>query len=51
MALSTLFQIAEAVRYIQSVYPAKPQVAIVLGSGLGNLSNEPRKFTLREQEK
>jgi purine-nucleoside phosphorylase len=40
MALSTLSQIAEAVRYIQSVYPAKPQVAIVLGSGLGNLSNE-----------
>jgi purine-nucleoside phosphorylase len=40
MALSILQQIAETVSYIQSLYPAKPGVAIVLGSGLGNLSNE-----------
>jgi purine-nucleoside phosphorylase len=40
MALPIIQQIEETVRYIQSVYPAKPQVAIVLGSGLSNLSKE-----------
>jgi purine-nucleoside phosphorylase len=33
-------QIEEAVRYIHRLYPHQPQVGIVLGSGLGNFTNE-----------
>jgi purine-nucleoside phosphorylase len=33
-------KIREAVQYIQSVYPDKPLVGIVLGSGLGSFTNE-----------
>jgi purine-nucleoside phosphorylase len=33
-------QLNETVRYIQSQYPARPEVGIVLGSGLGNLVKE-----------
>jgi len=40
MALSIIQQIEETVRFILAVYPAKPRVGIVLGSGLGNLSRE-----------
>ena len=33
-------KINEAVKYIQSIYPEKPSVGIVLGSGLGSFTNE-----------
>ena len=33
-------KINEAVKYIKSVYPGKPSVGIVLGSGLGSFTNE-----------
>lgn len=33
-------KINEAVKYIQSIYPGKPSVGIVLGSGLGSFTNE-----------
>lgn len=33
-------KIREAVQYIQSIYPGKPTVGIVLGSGLGSFTNE-----------
>src|SRR5205085_2342910 len=33
-------KINEAVSYIQNIYPAKPSVGIVLGSGLGNFTGE-----------
>lgn len=33
-------KIAEAVQYIQNIYSKKPAVGIVLGSGLGNFTNE-----------
>jgi purine-nucleoside phosphorylase len=35
-----LDRLKETTRYIQSVYPARPSVGIVLGSGLGNLVEE-----------
>ncbi|MHA4810736.1 purine-nucleoside phosphorylase [Flavitalea flava] len=39
--VQTLIQELEAtVRYIQGEYPGSPRVGIVLGSGLGNFSNE-----------
>src|SRR6201992_2998951 len=40
MGLTILQQIEETVNAIQSLYPARPLVGIVLGSGLGNLSRE-----------
>ena len=33
-------KINEAVKYIQSIYPEKPSVGIVLGSGLGSFTSE-----------
>lgn len=33
-------KINEAVKYIQGIYPEKPSVGIVLGSGLGSFTNE-----------
>ena len=33
-------QIIEAVEYIQNLYPTKPSVGVVLGSGLGSFTNE-----------
>ena len=35
-----LEQLKATTSYIQSIYPARPQVGIVLGSGLGNLIAE-----------
>lgn len=40
MALSVIQQINETIDFIRAAYPYEPQVGIVLGSGLGNLSNE-----------
>src|SRR3954469_238230 len=38
--ISVLDQLKETTKYIQSQYPARPEVGIVLGSGLGNLVSE-----------
>lgn len=38
--MSVLIQIQETVQYIRQLYPEKPQVGIILGSGLGNFSKE-----------
>lgn len=40
MALTILQQIEETVRVIRVLYPSEPQVGIILGSGLGNLTRE-----------
>lgn len=40
MAHSIIEDLEETAQFIRSVYPGKPQVGIVLGSGLGNLSGE-----------
>lgn len=40
MAHSIIEDLEETVQFIRSIYPGKPQVGIVLGSGLGNLSRE-----------
>jgi purine-nucleoside phosphorylase len=37
---NVLDRLSETTRYIQSIYPARPVVGIVLGSGLGNLTDE-----------
>jgi len=42
MALSVIQQIQETKDFIRAAYPHEPLVGIVLGSGLGNLSNEIR---------
>src|SRR5687768_9558949 len=38
--LEVIDRLKETTKYIQSLYPARPQVGIVLGSGLGNLVAE-----------
>jgi purine-nucleoside phosphorylase len=38
--MSVIEQIRETVQYIRSLYPEKPQVGVILGSGLGNFSRE-----------
>jgi purine-nucleoside phosphorylase len=40
MATNIVRQLEETVRFIRSVYSVEPQVGIVLGSGLGNLSKD-----------
>ena len=38
--MSVIAQIEETVQYIRNLYPEKPEVGVILGSGLGNFSNE-----------
>lgn len=38
--MSIIEQINEAVAYIRSVYPTRPETGIILGSGLGNFTHE-----------
>ena len=38
--MSVIAQIEETVQYIRTLYPEKPEVGVILGSGLGNFSNE-----------
>lgn len=40
MASSILQELQETVQFIQAIYPAQPRIGIVLGSGLGNLTQE-----------
>ena len=40
MAHTIIQELEETVRFIRGIYPEKPRVGIVLGSGLGNLSRE-----------
>src|SRR6185295_18373275 len=40
MLQQVMDQIKEAVDFIKKAYPAMPHVGIVLGSGLGNFTNE-----------
>jgi len=38
--MSVIAQIEETLQYIRNLYPEKPEVGVILGSGLGNFSNE-----------
>ena len=40
MAHTIIQELEETVRFIRGIYPEKPRIGIVLGSGLGNLSRE-----------
>lgn len=40
MPLTTIEQLQQTSQFIKDKYPHQPQIGIVLGSGLGNLSNE-----------